>query len=57
MQEQTSVLVQHQDEWVLVTDDDEPERAWQNLDAAQEDLRGETGHPDGYNMLFRPKMS
>jgi len=30
MQEQEAVLVRHLDEWVLVADDDEPERVWQN---------------------------
>ena len=37
MQEQTAVLVLDQDEWVLVTDDDDDtERAWQDIDAAMQ---------------------
>jgi hypothetical protein len=32
MQGQTAVLVKHQSEWVLVKDNDEPERVWQNFE-------------------------
>ena len=39
MHEHTAMLVQHQNEGVLVTDDDEPERAWQDFDAAMKELQ------------------
>jgi hypothetical protein len=41
MQEQTAVLIQDHSEWVLVidSDDDEPERAWKDIDAAIQELQ------------------
>lgn len=39
MLEQTAVLMKDQDEGLLVTDDDELERVWQDFDAAMEELR------------------
>jgi hypothetical protein len=51
MEEQTAVLVQHQNKWVLVTDDDEPERVWQDFDAAMEELR-----LDGWQWHWRKEM-
>jgi hypothetical protein len=38
-EEQTAVLVKHQNEWVLVTDDDAPERIWKESDTAMQELR------------------
>ena len=41
MQEQTAILIQDHGEWILIidSDEDEPERAWKDLDAAIEELR------------------
>jgi len=41
MKEQTAILVNDPGEWVFVTDseEDEPERAWKDLEAAMEELR------------------
>ncbi len=41
MQEQTAILILDHGEWVCVEDDDddEPERAWKDSDAAMEELR------------------
>ncbi len=41
MQEQTAVLVRHQNEWLLVVDDDEHERVWKDLHTAMEELLAE----------------
>lgn len=49
MKEQTAVLVRHQNEWVLVTDEEEPERVWQDLDAAMRELRS-----DGWQVAEGP---
>jgi hypothetical protein len=49
MHEQTAVLVKHSDECVLVTDDDEPERVWQDFDAAIKEL-----HLDGWQVVQGP---
>jgi hypothetical protein len=40
LQEQTVILVQDHDEWVLVidSDEDEPEWAWKDIDAAIQEL-------------------
>ncbi len=38
MQNQTAVLVRHQDEWLLVTDDDAPGRVWPDLSTAMNKL-------------------
>ena len=39
MRKQTAVLVQHKGEWVLVVDDDdETERVWEDFSAAMADL-------------------
>ncbi len=34
----------HQGEWVFVADDNEPERVWQDLETAVEELELEGGH-------------
>ncbi len=52
MQEQTAVLVQHQNEWLLVTDDDEPERAWEDLDAALGELLRKGGRQEQNNTVI-----
>ena len=41
LSEQTAILVHDHGEWVLVidSDEDEPERAWKNADAAIQELR------------------
>ena len=41
MQEQTAILIQDHGEWILIidSDEDEPERAWKDLDAAIEELQ------------------
>lgn len=49
MQEQTALLVKHQNEWVLITDDDEPERVWQEFDTAMMEL-----HADGLQVVQGP---
>jgi hypothetical protein len=43
MQEQTAILAEDHGEWVLVieSDEDEPERAWNTLDAAMKELEQE----------------
>jgi len=40
MKEQTGLLAEDHGEWVFVTDseEDEPERAWKDLDVAMEEL-------------------
>jgi len=40
MQEQIAVLALDHGEWLFVTDDD-PDRVWQDFDAAMEELRQE----------------
>jgi hypothetical protein len=34
MHEQTAILAQDHGEWILITDDDEPEKTWKDLDSA-----------------------
>ena len=41
MPEQTAILMQDHGEWVLIADDDEPERVWQELDPAMTELQSE----------------
>ena len=51
MHEQTALLALDHDEWVFATDsdEDEPERAWKDKDAAMEELRME-----GWEILQGP---
>jgi hypothetical protein len=51
MREQTAILAHDHGEWIFVidSDDDEPERAWKDLDAAMETLRR-----DGWEVVQGP---
>jgi hypothetical protein len=41
MQEQNAILAHDRGEWVLITDDEEPERVRKDIDAAMKELRQE----------------
>jgi hypothetical protein len=34
MAEQTAILAEDHNEWILITDDDEPEKTWKDFDSA-----------------------
>ena len=47
--QQKALLVFDQEDWLLITDDDEPERLWQDEDSAPADLKQE-----GWNVEVGP---
>ena len=57
MQQQTAVLVHDHGEWILATDDDEPERVWPDFVAAMKELVLDGWQVDAGPAPIRPSIA